>query len=103
MDTLPWPLALERYTQLVPQEVIRVAIEVDGDPDVVVIFKGFSSSLMKATSANPDEPVIAPTARFVSLDRLQGPLDPVNPVVLQADLNWEQVVGLLKSAGILVA
>ena len=39
-------LRLEEYTVQYPREVLLVTIEVQGEPDQIAIFKGFSSSLI---------------------------------------------------------
>ncbi len=100
MEHLSWPLALERYTQLVPQEALRVEVEQDGEPDTILIFRGFSSSLVRATPSDPNQPVIQAQARFISLERLQAPFNPANPVILAADLDAAATTTLLHSAGI---
>ena len=38
---------LEQYTEKRPQEVLIVQIEIEGEPDEIAIFKGFSSSLIQ--------------------------------------------------------
>lgn len=49
MSALPWPLALERYSQAHPQEVLRVEVESEGETDLVLIYRGYSSSLRRPT------------------------------------------------------
>lgn len=49
MSPLPWPLALERYSQSHPQEVLRVEVESEGETDLVLIYRGYSSSLRRPT------------------------------------------------------
>ena len=41
---------LESYTLKRPQEVLIVHAQVAGEPDQIVIFRGFSSSLMRPTA-----------------------------------------------------
>lgn len=74
--------------------------EVDGQPDQVAIFKGFSSSLMRSTAFDPDVPVLPDTAKIVSIDRLIGPYNPANPQFLQQGLSWETMQSLLAELGI---
>lgn len=91
---------LEQYTSKRHQEVLLVTAEVDGQPDQVAIFKGFSSSLMRSTAFDPDVPVLPDTAKIVSIDRLIGPYNPANPQFLQQGLSWETMQSLLAELGI---
>jgi hypothetical protein len=59
---------LEQYTIKRPQEVLIVTAEIAGEEDQIAIFKGFSSSLMRPTSFNPDVPVLPPEAKIVTVD-----------------------------------
>ncbi|NEP17985.1 MAG: hypothetical protein F6J97_13945 [Leptolyngbya sp. SIO4C1] len=78
---------LEQYTLTHPQEVLIVSAEVAGEPDEIVIFRGFSSSLMRPTAFDPDVPVLPPAATVLRIDRLQGPYQPENPVYLEQGLS----------------
>ncbi len=101
MGPLPWPEALEQYTQKVPHEVLRVEVEqADGEPDLILIFRGFSSSLMRSTPADLSQPVIQSGARLLSLDRLQGPFDPADPKLIQGNLDRTAARDLLISVGL---
>lgn len=101
MQSLAWPQALEVYTQQVPQEVLRVeVIQADGSPDLVLIFRGLSSSLMRPTPADLSQPVIEPEAQFLRLDRLVGPLDPAQPQVIAADLDAAATRQMLHQIGV---
>ncbi len=100
MESLPWPQALERYSQRIPSEALRVQVQVAGDDDCVLIYKGFSSSLMRSTPASADEAVIPSTATLIELERLQAPLDPVSPKVLATYRDPEAVRALLRDQGI---
>ena len=44
---------LEQYTIKQPSQVLIVKIVIDEHSDEIVIFKGFSSSLMRPTAFNP--------------------------------------------------
>ncbi len=103
MKALPWPLALEEYSRQHPQEVLQVEVEVEGMPDLVLVYRGFSSSLRRATPANADEPVIAPTAQFRQLQRLRAPYHPSQPQVLATYTQWVEVKQWLAQEGIPVA
>jgi hypothetical protein len=91
---------LEQYTLKRPQEVLLVAIEVEGETDQVAIFKGFSSSLMRPTAFDPDVPVLPETATITAIDRLQSPYTPNSPRYIQKDLSIEQMLKLLEEVGI---
>jgi hypothetical protein len=100
VELLPWTVALERYTQQVPREVLRLQLQVEGELDCVVIFRGFSSSLMRATPTDLNQPVIPPAAKLIRLDRLQAPFNPDHPQVIAADLDAAATLALLRSVGL---
>lgn len=91
---------LEQYTLKHPQEVLLVTIETEAANDQIVIFKGFSSSLMGATAFDPDVPIFPETAKIISIDRLQSPYNPSNPSYIQAGLTWEQMEELLAQVNV---
>jgi hypothetical protein len=86
---------LEQYTETHPQEVLLVKIEIEGELDEIAIFKGFSSSLMRSTTSDPDIPIIPETAKIISIDRIQAPYNPSNPKFIQQGLSWEAFQPLL--------
>eukprot|EP00898_Chlorokybus_atmophyticus_P004383 jgi/Chlat1/4946/Chrsp32S04922 len=91
---------LERWTERRPQEVLAVTAEVDGEEDYIVVFKGFSSSLIRPTAVDPGEPVLAEDATIVSIDRMQAPYNPDQPQYVAQGLTWEAFEGLLLEAGL---
>jgi hypothetical protein len=91
---------LEQYTEKNPREVLIVRAEIDGEPDEIAIFKGFSSSLMRPTAFDPDVPVLPDDATILEIDRLAGPYNPANPQYIQRGLNWETIQPLLSAAGV---
>lgn len=91
---------LEQYTIKRPNEVLLVSVEVDGQPDQVAIFKGFSSSLMNPTSFDPDVPVLPDSVRVRSVDRLESPYNPNSPRFIQQGLSWDAFEPLLQAAGV---
>lgn len=80
---------LEQYTIAYPEEVLLITARIDGEPDEIMIFRGFSSSLMRATSFDPDIPVLPDTAELVTVDRLAGPYNPDSPQYLEQHISWE--------------
>lgn len=91
---------LEQYTLRRPQEVLIVTVEVDGEPDQITIFKGFSSSLMRPTAFDPDVPMLPEIATVISIDRLQSPYDPHNPRYIQPGLSLAEMQSLLEQVGV---
>lgn len=91
---------MERYTEKRPQEVLIVTVAVDGEIDQVVIFRGFSSSLVRSTAFDPDLPVLDENAVIQSIDRLQSPYDPNHPHYIQQGLTWEEMQLLLEALGV---
>ncbi len=88
--------SLETYSLTNPKEVLLIqAIWQDlasGEEieDLVMVFKGFSSSLMRSTAADPDLPVLPPDVEIIRIDRLASPYRPDAPNYLEADISWEQ-------------
>lgn len=91
---------LEQYTIKRPQEVLLVAAEISGEPDQILIFKGFSSSLMRPTAFDPDVPVLPGSARIVTIDRVKSPYNPEAPRYIQQGLTWETMEPLLAEVGV---
>jgi hypothetical protein len=91
---------LEQYTAKRPQEVLLVTIAIDDEQDKVAIFKGFSSSLMRPTAFDPDEPVIPDEATIVSIDRIKSPYNPEAPRYIERGISWEAMQTLLSEVGV---
>jgi hypothetical protein len=86
---------LEEYTNKRSHEVLLVTIEVGGEQDQIAIFRGFSSSLMRPTSFDPDVPVLPHDALVISIDRIASPYNPETPRYIQQGLSWENMENLL--------
>lgn len=87
----------EQYSLRCPDEVLMVEAKVSGEPDQVMIFKGFSSSLMRPTDYNPDVPVLPQEAEIVEIARLKGPYQPNNPEYIAQGISWAEFEALLES------
>ncbi len=90
---------LEQYSAKHPQEVLLIETEIEGEFDQVMIFKGFSSSLIRATAADPDIPVLPESATIINIARLQAPYNPNQPCYLEPSLTWENFEPLLRATG----
>ncbi|ACK64993.1 conserved hypothetical protein [Rippkaea orientalis PCC 8801] len=86
---------LEQYTLQHPQEVLLVTVETAGELDEIMIFKGFSSSLIKPTDFDPDVPILSEEATIISIDRLKSPYNPNKPQYLEKGLSWQQMQAML--------
>lgn len=87
---------LEQYTLKRKQEVLMVHLETaSGEPDTVMIYAGFSSSLMRATAFDPDVPVISADSHITAIDRLVSPYNPSDPQYLESGLNWSTMETIL--------
>jgi hypothetical protein len=86
---------LEQYTLKKLDEVLLVEVEIDGENDQIIIFKGFSSSLMRPTNFDPDIPIIPPTAKIIKIDRLVSPYNPNKPNYIQQNFTWQEMEILL--------
>ncbi len=82
---------LEQYTMKHPQEVLLITVNLEEEMDQLMIFKGFSSSLMRPTEFNPDFPMLSEKAEILSIDRLQNPYNPNNPNYIEKGLSWEEM------------
>ncbi|HEY9858014.1 MAG TPA: hypothetical protein V6D16_00800 [Candidatus Obscuribacterales bacterium] len=91
---------LEQYTIKRPQEVLIVHAEIEGEPDEISIFKGFSSSLMRPTAFDPEVPMLPEGAKIIAIDRLKSPYTPQFPVYLAQGITWEQMRILLDQVGV---
>lgn len=86
---------LEIYSGKHHQEVLLVKLKIDDELDEVMIFKGFSSSLMRSTAFDPDVPVIPDRAEIITIDRLAAPYKPNQPQYIQQGITWEQFNNIL--------
>lgn len=94
-------LRLEQYTLKRRQEVLIVNLKTaEGESDSVMIFAGFSSSLMRATDFDPDVPIIAADSTIISIDRLTSPYDPHNPEYIESGLTIEAMESILQNLDI---
>ena len=94
MDNSPGK-QLEQYTKNNPQEVLLIRAEINGEADEIMIFKGFSSSLMRPTAYDPDVPVLPDTAEILGIDRLHSPYISDAPNYIQQGLTWTAMVEIL--------
>ncbi len=84
---------LEEYSLKNPQEILIVEIEIEGEKDQILVFKGFSSSLMKPTNFDPDLPVLLPTAKIIKIDRLKSPYNPSSPIYIEQNItSWQELI-----------
>ncbi len=90
---------LEQYTAKRLHEVLLVTVEIDGEPDQIAVFKGFSSSLMRQTAFDPDVPVLPDQAKIITIDRVASPYNPQSPDYIQQGLTWETIQPLLSEVG----
>lgn len=91
---------LEQYTLRYPQLVLLVSAVIDGQEDEVLVFRGFSSSLMHPTAADPEVPVLPETADIRAIDVMAGPYNPAAPQYLHRGLAWADMLPLLEEAGV---
>lgn len=91
---------LERYTLKYPEEVLMVAATISGETDQIMIFRGFSSSLMRPTAFDPDVLVLPADAEIEAIDRLQGPYNPAQPTYLEKGISWDVMDARLRELGI---
>lgn len=91
---------LEQYTTK-HQEVLMVDVETSSqEEDVVLIYNGFSSSLVRPTNFDPDIPVIENDAKIISIDRLVSPYNRDRPQYIQQGLTLAEMEQLLLKSGV---
>lgn len=94
-------LRLEKYTLQQKREVLIVNLETaTGDPDLVMIYGGFSSSLMRSTNFDPDVSVIANDSIITSIDRLASPYNPDKPNYIASGITLAAMEKILQEMGI---
>jgi len=91
---------LEQYSLKHPQEVLLVKAAVNSIPDEIMIFKGFSSSLVHPTAFDPDVPILPAYAEIIQIDRAYSPYNPDDPHYIQQGLTWDMMQSLLKEVGV---
>jgi hypothetical protein len=92
---------LEKYTTKHQEEVLMVNLETNsGEEDVVLIYNGFSGSLVKPTNYDPDLPIIGEDAKIISIDRLASPYNPDRPQYIQQGLTLPEMEQLLLKSGL---
>ena len=97
----PMSWRLEQYTIKNREEVLMVNLETSsGEEDVVLIYNGFSGSLVQSTTYDPDIPVIADDAKIVSIDRLASPYNPAEPQYIKQGLTLLEMENLLLDSGL---
>ncbi|MEM6448908.1 MAG: hypothetical protein AAF703_01195 [Cyanobacteria bacterium P01_D01_bin.105] len=80
---------IESYTLKFPQEVLLVQALIDGEADTIVVFKGFSSSLVRSTAYDPEVPTLPGGAKIEAIDRLKGPYTPDAPDYIEQGMSLE--------------
>ena len=91
---------LEQYTLKHPQEVLLVEATIDDEFDRIVVFKGFSSSLVNPTAFDPEVSVLPPHAVITRIDRLKGPYQPNSPQYIEQGLSLEDFASRLTAEGL---
>ncbi|MGC1309986.1 MAG: hypothetical protein WA885_22390 [Phormidesmis sp.] len=91
---------LESYSLKYPEEVLLIHVEVDGEPDEVVVFRGFSSSLMRPTAFDPEVPTLGENALIDKIDRLKGPYQPESPQYIEQGIELQGFIAKLDALGL---
>ncbi|MEH2295613.1 DUF7734 family protein [Nostoc sp.] len=91
---------LEEYTAKRHQEVLIVTVQIADEQDIIAVFKGFSSSLMRPTAFDADIPVIPDGANILNIDRVASPYNPEAPRYIQQGLSWSALEVLLSEVGV---
>ncbi len=93
-------LRLEQYSLRQPQLVLLVRAVVEGEADEVLIYRGFSSSLMRPTAADPEVPMLPENAEIEAIDVMVGPYSPAAPQYVHRGLSWGELLAILEELGI---
>lgn len=100
MSQLPLSSRLENYTLRHPDEVLLIQAQIESEADQIVIFRGFSSSLMRPTAFDPEVPVLPDAAVVIRIDRLKGPYLPDAPEYLEQNISLQNFVARLDGLGL---
>lgn len=99
--TKPLSWRLEKYSEIHPDEVLMIELKTNsGEEDIVLIYNGFSSSLVKPTIYDLDIPVIEQNAEIISIDRLTSPYNPDQPQYIQQGLSLSEMEQLLHKSNL---
>ncbi|KAL6909480.1 hypothetical protein ACP4OV_001761 [Aristida adscensionis] len=79
---------LERYSEGARDQALLVKARVDDELEVVLVFRGFSSSLSGSTAADLSRSVLPERAIIQSVDVVRGPFDPNNIEYMEKDVAW---------------
>jgi hypothetical protein len=93
-------LRLEQFSLRQPGLVLLVQALVNGESDEVLIYRGFSSSLVRPTAADPEVPVLPEMAEIEAIDVMVGPYSPAAPRYLHQGLTWAEMLPILEVLGI---
>jgi hypothetical protein len=97
----PISFRLEKYTLKCKDELLMVKIETSyGESDTILIYNGFSSSLERSTTYDPDIPILNEDDKIIAIDRLASPYDPIKPKYLKIGLTRQEMETILSSMGI---
>lgn len=96
---------LEQYSLRYPQDVLRLRVQkatgTDQGEDEILVFKGFSSSLVFPTDTDPDIPLVTEADHILSLDRLASPYQGEATPILEGNIPWEIMAQRLQALDIL--
>lgn len=79
---------LEQYTATLEDEVLLVVADIEGEADRILVFRGYSSSLLRPTAADLNVPVLPEGGKIVSISRLKAPYNPQSPQVIENNISW---------------
>ena len=89
---------MEEYTIKRKSEVLIVDLTTPAEEsDTVMIFNGFSSSLVHPTAYDPNIPVIAPDSQIKAIARVKSPYNPSNPEYIETGLTPAEMEQILDS------
>ncbi len=91
---------LENYTLKFPQELLMVHAQVETEADIVLVFKGFSSSIVRPTAFDPEVSVLPQNALINWIDRLKGPYNPAAPEYIEQEISPEAFTLKLTALGL---
>ncbi|APB32727.1 hypothetical protein GlitD10_0416 [Gloeomargarita lithophora Alchichica-D10] len=90
---------LENYSRSRPREVLRLTVRDSEGEGEILVYKGFTSSLSRATAFDPDVPVLEPDTEILWVDRIQAPYQPQSIQYLEQHLSWVEFSQRLEQAG----
>ncbi len=86
-----------QYSLRFPQELLWIEVSTVTREDLLLIYKGQTSSLMQGTPADEYVSLWDPDYQIKRIDRIKAPYNPNQPVILESGITLERLAERLKT------